>query len=126
MTMAILLLNRLWLNRLDTGEAISGPSGRDRATGYSIDGSVRTYASGRRRAISIPGLKGEVSRSMVDIDYATKEKLITWLGLTVLMRDHRGNRWFGTFFDVEISEYMPVDMYSLTITLNTTTVVEGV
>lgn len=124
--MAILVLNRLWLNRMDSGEAISGASGPDRSTGYSVDGNVRTYASGRRRAITVAGLRGEVARSMVAVDFATKERIITWLGLHVQMRDHRGNRWYGVFFGVDVGEYKRADLYTVTITLQTTTTVEGV
>lgn len=126
MTVTILVLNKLWLNRMDSGESLSGASGPDRPTGYGIDGGVRTYASGRRRAISVAGLRGDVTRSMVALDFATKERLITWLGLHVQMRDHRGNRWYGVFFGVEVSEYKRTDLYSAAITLQTTTTVEGV
>lgn len=124
--MVAVILNRLWLNRMDTSEAISGASGRDRATSYALDGSVRTYASGRRRAISVVGLQGQVTRTMLALDFSTKENLITWLGTSVMMRDHRGNRWFGTFFAVDIDEYMRPDLYSAAITLQTTTTIEGV
>lgn len=124
--MTILTLNQLWLNRMDTGEAIHGASGRSPTTGYAMDGGVRTYASGRRRAVSTAGLKVEVPRTMVALDYATKELLITWLGVHCQLRDYRGGKWFGTFFDVEVSEYMRSDLYAATITLLTTTTVEGV
>jgi hypothetical protein len=124
--MVALVLQKLWLTRLDTGASISGASGRDRATGYAMDGDVRTYASGRRRAVSTVGVKTEVTRTMVALDYTTKELLITWLGVNVQMRDHRGNKWFGVFYAVGVDEYMRSDLYSATITLLTTTTVEGV
>jgi hypothetical protein len=124
--MTILTLNKLWINRMDTGEGIAGASGRTPTTGYSIDGAVRTYASGRRRAVSVAGLKTEVTRSMVALDFATKEKLIGWLGANVQMRDARGNKWFGVFFDVAVSDYMRPDLYSVAVSLLTTTTVEGV
>lgn len=124
--MPVLTLSKLWINRMDTGEAISGASGRDRATGYSVDGNVRTYASGRRRAVAVVGLRAEVSRSMVMVDYATKELLVSWIGALVQMRDHRGNKWFGVFYAVDVDEYMRTDLYSIGITLQVTTTVEGV
>lgn len=124
--MTILVLDKLWLNRVDTGEAIAGWSGRDRSTGYGVDGAVRTYASGRRRAISTAGVQGEVSRTMAYLDLATTDRLVTWLGAQVLMRDHRGQRWYGVFFNVAVSEYMLPTLYAATITLQTTTTVEGV
>jgi hypothetical protein len=124
--MTILVLTKLWLNRLDTGQAISGASGRDRSTTYAMDGDVRTYASGRRRGVATAGVKTEVSRRMVSLDYATKEALISWLGVSVQMRDHRGNKWYGVFYAVEVTEYMRPDLYAATITLQVTTTVEGV
>jgi hypothetical protein len=114
------------LNRTDTGEAISGASGRDRATTYSMEGERRKYANGRLRAVGTVGVAGEVTRTMVALDYASKEKLISWLGVNCQLRDHRGNRWFGVFFAVNVSEYMRPDLYAAAITLLTTTTVEGV
>jgi hypothetical protein len=122
----ILTLNRLWLNRIDTGEAISGGSGRDRSTGWSIDGSVRTFASGRRRSIAVAGVRGEVPRTMVALDLATKDLLVSWLGTQVQMRDHRGQKWFGVFYAVDVAEYMHPGLYSATITLQSVTTIEGV
>ncbi len=119
--MTILQLNRLWLNRMDTGEGISGASGRMPSTSYAMDGAVRTYSSGRRRAFSTTGLKVEVPRQMVALDYATKELLVTWLGVYCLMRDYRGGKWHGVFYDVAVSEYMRSDLYAATITLLVTT-----
>lgn len=124
--MTTLLLQKLWLNRLDTGEAIAGASGRQPSTGYAMDGQVRTYASGRRRAVSTEGLKVEVQRTMVALDYPTKETLISWLGSSVQLRDYRGNKWFGVFFEISVGEYMRPDLYQATITLQSTTTVEGV
>jgi hypothetical protein len=123
--MPILTLDKLWLNRMDTGEAISGASARDRATGYSMEGTVRTYASGRRRAITTAGLRVEVQRRMVALDFDTKEQLVEWLGVHCQLRDHRGNKWFGVFFAVDIGEYMRPDLYSAAITLQAVTTVEG-
>ena len=124
--MTILLLDRLWLNRLDTGETIAGASGREPSSSYSMEGQVRTYASGRRRAITTEGLKTEVTRSMIALSFDTKELLVTWLGASIQMRDYRGNKWFGVFFEVAVGEYMRPDLYQAAITLQGTTTVEGV
>lgn len=124
--MTVLALNRLWLNRADTGDAISGASGKDRATSYAMDGEVRKYASGRMRSVVTAGLRVDVTRSLVALDYATKEKLVGWLGLNVQLRDHRGNKWFGVFFAVDVTEYQRPDLYAAAVTLHTTTTVEGV
>lgn len=124
--MPILTLNRLWLNRMDTGEAISAASGRARSTGYAVAGDVRTYASGRRRAISTAGCEVAVQREMLALDLTVKELLLTWLGVQCQLRDHRGHKWFGVFFAADVAEYMRPDLYAATITLHATTTVEGV
>lgn len=124
--MPTLTLTKLWINRMDSGEAIAGASGRDRPTTYSMSGGVRQYASGRQRGIAVAGTKVEVTRRMIALDYATKELLITWLGAHVQMRDHRGNKWFGVFYGLDVSEYMRPDLYAAAITLQVTTTVEGV
>ena len=124
--MSTLTLRSLWLNRTDTGEAVSGASGRDRGTAYSIDGNVRKYANGRLRAVATTGVQTEITRTMVALDYATKEKLVTWLGVNVQLRDHRGNKWFGVFFTLAVTEYQQPDLYAAAITLLTTTTAEGV
>lgn len=123
--MPTLNLNKMWLNRMDTGQAIAAASGRERATGYSMEGSVRTYASGRRRAVSTAGLRVQVQRSLVAIDFDTKELLVSWLGSFCQLRDHRGNKWFGVFFEVDVREYMRPDLYAATITLDVVTTEEG-
>lgn len=119
-------LQRLWLNRTDTGQGISAASDRDRSTGYAIAGEVRTYASGRRRAVAVAGVEVDVSRTFVALDNPTKEQLITWLGVHCQLRDHRGNKWFGVFFKVDVGEYMLPTLYQATVTLLVTTTVEGV
>lgn len=124
--MTVLNLTRLWINRVDTGDAISGASGRDRVTNYGMDGEVRKYASGRLRSVTTAGLRINVPRSLVALDFATKEKLVTWLGLNVQVRDHRGNKWFGVFYGVDVTDYMAPGLYAATITLLSTTTVEGV
>jgi hypothetical protein len=124
--MTSVVLNKLWLNRMDTGEAISGATDRDRTQGFSIDLAVRTYANGRRRAISTAGLIGELPFRLLAIDLATKENLTTWLGIQVQARDHRGQKWFGVFGNLAVTEYMLPTLYAAAFTIQTTTTVEGV
>jgi hypothetical protein len=124
--MTTLVLNALWLNLADTGEGLSGASGRDRQTTAEMAGDVETLANGRQRAFAVAGVKVSVTRRMVGISFAQKEKLMTWLGRNVQMRDHRGNKWHGVFYAVSVDEYMRPDLYAATITLLVTTTVEGV
>jgi hypothetical protein len=124
--MTVLTLNKTWINRLDTGEGIAFATGRDRTQQFSMDLNVRTYASGRRRAISTVGEAGEVSFRALAVNLTMIEKLRSWAGVNVQVRDHQGQKWFGVFAGIAVTEYMPVNLYAATITLLTTTTVEGV
>lgn len=125
--MTVLVLDKLWINRVDTGEAIaaiSSPS--DRSQQHVTPVVVREYASSRLRAISTGGTRGQFTWRLVAIDQATKDKLISWEGAAVQVRDYRGQRWFGVFADVDVTEYESPTMYTAGFTLQTITVVEGV
>jgi hypothetical protein len=122
----ILILTQLWVNRLDTGEALSAYTDPDRQQTFDDQVEVRTYANGRRRAISSPGESGELTFRLVNVDLATVTKLRVWKGLDVQIRDHRGQRWFGVFGGVQVREYMDPARYAATITVQTITVAEGV
>ena len=123
----ILPLVRMWINRLDTGAGISAPTARgSRTQTFETPVEVRTYANGRRRSISTPGEAGTVGFRLVLIDLATLTELRTWAGLAVQVRDWRGQKWFGTFASLEVGEYTPATLYSATVTVETTTVTEGV
>jgi hypothetical protein len=124
--MTSVTLNKLWINRVDSGEAVSGASGRDKDQSFSMALDVRTYASGRRRAVSTVGEVGSLPFTLVAVNLATKEKLRGWVGLLVQVRDNRGQRWFGVFAGIEVREYMRPDLYAVSFTLLTTTYTEGV
>ncbi|WP_435233372.1 hypothetical protein [Micromonospora aurantiaca (nom. illeg.)] len=101
--MSTLILDRLWINRLDTGEAVAAKSW-DRSPSYDMDGEVRSYAGGRQRSISTEGERGSVSFTLRKLPLATVELLRSWMGLAVQVRDDRGQCWVGVFFQVRPDE----------------------
>lgn len=123
--MTVLPLTQLWINRVDNGQAVSAQSGRDRSQAYGLDLSVRTYASGRRRAISVAGEQGELSYPLLAVSLATITTLRAWKGILVQVRDHRGQKAFGVFGSVAVGEYMDPTLYRATITIQTVTYTEG-
>lgn len=123
--MATLTLDRVWINRMDSGEAVAAYSW-DRSQGYDQDGTVETYAGGRQRSITVEGERGTFSVTLRDVSLATVELLRSWIGLGVQVRDHRGQRWFGVFHAVNPSEHKDPTLYDAAITVRTVTVVEGV
>ena len=124
--MTVLLLTKLWINRVDTGEAVTGYSDPDRPQTFTTDLHVRAYASGRRRSVTAAGENGEIPFRLVDIDLATVVTLRSWKGVTVQVRDHRGQKWFGAFADVDVDEYTDPSRYAARFTLRLLTFAEGV
>jgi hypothetical protein len=123
----ILILDKLWINRLDSGEAIAAISSpTDRSQQHNTQLVVREYANGRRRAIATGASSAQLGWRLVAIDQATKDKLVSWKGAAVQVRDYRGQKFFGVFADVDVSEYEQPDMYTAGFTLQSVTVVEGV
>jgi len=123
--MAVLALSKLWVNRMDNGQAVSAQSA-GRGRNHDQAGEVRTYAGGRQRSVTIAGERGQFSFRLLDVSLATVELLRTWIGADVQVRDHRGQRFFGVFFGVNIVEYKDPSFYDVAIVLRTVTVVEGV
>jgi hypothetical protein len=104
---------------------VSAQSDPDRDQGYDQDGDVRTYAGGRQRAFTTAGEHGLFAFRLVDVSLATKDLLRTWIGVDVEVRDHRGQRFFGVYFDVGVGEKKEPTLYDVGIKLHTVTVVEG-
>lgn len=115
--MTTLVLTSVWLNRMDTGEGISVPSaGRTRQTG--VEGRVTTAAGGRRRAISQAGQLQTYAFTLLSITHTTMVKLESWLGIAVQLRDHRGQRFVGTFFELtSVEPSLDPNEFNATMTL---------
>lgn len=124
--MAVLTLTKVWINRLDTGAAVSAQSGVDRTQAFAFDGEVSTWAGGRQRASLADGDKGTFGVTLRLVTLATVEILKAWRGIPVQVRDARGQRFFGTYFGVTIAETREVAYYQVSFVLSTLTIVEGV
>ncbi len=123
--MAILQLDRVWLHLVSTGEAAAAFStgrGRD----HAMDGEVRTYAGGRQRAVGTEGVKGQYAVTLRLLSKSTVEKLESWIGQHVQLRDHRGQRFFGAYFAVTPIEQPEPTLWDVAIVLLLVTVDEGV
>jgi hypothetical protein len=124
--MAVLTLTRVFVNLLATGAAVSAQSGIQRARSHDVAGQVRTYASGRQRAVSTAGERGVFTFAMVDVSLATVEILRGWVNQAVQVRDARGQRFFGVFFGVVVGEARDATLYNVAIDLRVVTTAEGV
>ncbi len=123
--MAMLTLDKLWINLLDTGSAISCYSSRSKTLTKSMSGDVRQYAGGRQRAVASKGVKGSFSFTLEDVSQAQIDTLTSWIGQTVVIRDVRGRRFFGVYFDLGISDRASREHYVVTLVLNEVTYTEG-
>jgi hypothetical protein len=125
--MATITLDRTWLNLLVSGDAVSAFTDPDRSTAFSRPVDVKHYAGGRQRSVAIVGESGTVSFRLIEVTWATVEKLRTWSGQVVQVRDNRGRLFVGTWADVTPAD-MPyrIDAYAVALTLRLVTADEGV
>lgn len=123
--MATLALNKVWINLMATGQGVSGVSARDRAETYQVPTEVRTYAGGRRRAVTSAGELGSYKVQLLLISRASVETLRSWQGQLVQMRDHKGRRFFGIYSSVDIVEIISRSTWHVGLELVVVTATEG-
>lgn len=123
--MATLILTKVWINRLDSGLAVSGQTTPNRDQAYDQAGEVRTYANGRQRAVTQAGERGTFAFRLEDVTAATLTTLRSWIGRDVQVRDHRGQVFFGVYFGVIVAERKEPTLYTAQITLKTITAPQG-
>lgn len=123
--MAVLALTKLWINVLATGVSVSAQS-IDRTQSWTNTGGSRTYAGGRQRYVGSVGEAGKFGVTLRRIDLTTIGTLRTWKQQAVLVRDRRGQRWYGVFSSVTVAKEWPDGLYDAAITVDVITVTEGV
>lgn len=123
--MATLVLDRVWINLVATGQSMNAYS-KDRGRQMAVDGEVRTYGGGRRRAVIAVGRLNTVPFTLVQLSELQVVNLEEWMGLLVMFRDHRGQRFVGTYFGMDFKERKPKDRWDIGLTLHEVTWVEGV
>jgi hypothetical protein len=83
------------------------------------EGELRDYAGGRRRYIGTDNNFASVSLQLPLVSKASREKLETWPGVTLLYRDGRGRMFYGVFSTMRASELRgPGDYSSVSLTLS--------
>lgn len=121
--MATLYLDRVWINRWDSGESLSAQSAPKRGRAYAMDGEVRRYAGGRDRAVTQAGRRGLFEVTLRRVSFADVQRLESWMGMPVQVRDHRGQLFVGVFFEVPAVEYPDDrDRYDVPLAVRTVTV----
>lgn len=121
----MLVLTKVFVNLMVTGQAVSAQS-TARTRSLEQAGEVRTYAGGRQRAITQEGLHQQFGLTLLLVTAATVDTLVGWIGQTVQIRDHRGQRFFCVFHQVVPVETKRPTQWHVTIVAREVTVTEGV
>lgn len=124
--MATLTLDRVWINLMATGEAVAAYSA-DRDRKMSVDGEMRTYGAGRRRSVTKAGRVNVMAFKLLNLSSLEVVQLERWLGLEVMYRDWRGQRFVGAYYGIDFTERGDnKDRYHVGLTLHEETWTEGV
>lgn len=122
--MATLTLDKVWINHLPDGAAVSANSAIGRTLSHEIDGEVRTYAGGRRRAVATVGRMTTFEFVLRSVTTTTIDTLQSWLGETVQVRDARGQLYVGVFFSIDVAEFRVPTLYDVAVSLRVVDPVE--
>lgn len=123
--MATITLGQTYINLLSTGEYVSAFTSRGRQRSYQGRGNAEGFAGGRYRSISEEGVAGSQTFTLRDVTVTQLDTLISWIGQTVLVRDNRGRRMFGTYYNVSYNDRMLQGYHDVQITLSEVTYNEG-
>lgn len=123
--MARITLRKTWIHLIDTAVGLSFYTAQERSQSKSIQGEVRTYAGGRQRSVSTIGTRSQVGIQLRQVIQTDIDTLTSWFGQTVCVRDHRGRRWFGVFYALDITDRQKKTLHDVNITIYTVTYTEG-
>lgn len=124
--MATLTLTMLWINSWPDGAVVLANPSADRDVSYQMAGDVVTMAGGRQRFVGQVGEQGALTVTLRLISLANVETLRAYIGRTVQVRDHRGQRWVGVYTQVAQREHKEGGWYDATLNLRTVTVPDEV
>jgi hypothetical protein len=119
--MATVTFNKIFVNLVATGQAVSGYSARGRTEKYVQGGEVRTYANGRRRSIATEEDVGTYGFQLLLVPRTTVDTLTSWRGLLVQVRDHKGRLFYGVYRDATVEEIVSRAAWNVATTLTVVT-----
>lgn len=123
--MASISLGQTYINLVSTGELVAAYTARGRTRTYQSDGKTEPFAGGRYRSITTEGVAGSQTFTLRDVTESQLATLISWIGETVLVRDNRGRRMFGTYYIVGYADRVTVGLYDVPIVFSEATYNEG-
>lgn len=123
--MPTLTLDRTWVNLLTTGEAVSAYTGRGRSRQAETEGSVQRLAGGRFRSVSTVGVRRTQTFMLRDVSASQLETLEQWVSQTVIVRDNRGRKMYGVYYQVGYADGMNPSYYDVQLDVTEVTYQEG-
>ena len=124
--MTSLTLDRLWVNQYSTGQSVGANSAPVKPRTHTTSGGVRQYAGGRQRSISQEGEQTQYEVLLKMLASSNVDTLRQWAGSTVEIRDNRGFRMFGVYYQVQVVEKKRADLYEVKLIVFGVTAAEGV
>lgn len=119
--MVAITLDRTYVNLVSTGALVAAYTGRGRSHTYQSAGAVQPFAGGRFRSITTEGVSGTQTFMLRDVTDTQLATLQSWIGETVLVRDNRGRRMFGTYYEVAYSDGNTFGYYDVQLSVSEVT-----
>ena len=120
-------LSTVWINLAST---LSNYQSFPLMSALEVDtnqpGEVRTYAGGRLRLVTTAGVARTATLTLPECSRDQINWLQSVVGQTVLVRDDRGRKIWGTFLSPKVSENQYNTTGDVTLTINEITYVEAV
>lgn len=124
--MASVALRDLWLhNANDLSDSITLWLADESALVYVL-GEVRRYANGRRRTVTRVGQSESVRVTVHISDRTQYDQLKDWCGSLLMLRDKRGRKLWGSYFDLDVTELVPSTFLAVAFTFEAATYDEAV
>ena len=124
---ASVTLSTVWINLAST---LSNYQSFPLMSALEVDtnqpGEVRTYAGGRLRLVTTAGVARTATLTLPECSRDQINWLQSVVGQTVLVRDDRGRKIWGTFLSPKVSENQYNTTGDVTLTINEITYVEAV
>ena len=103
--MASVLFDEVWVHLADRPqEYVRAKAATALSETDTVAGEVRHYAGGVARAVASSQRTRMVDVTFTEVPRADFERLRSWVGLDVFLRDPLGRLMFGVFHSVEGSE----------------------
>lgn len=124
--MASVTLTRLWLH--DAADLSDFITVRTAELGEvpAVHGEVRRYANGNLRAVRRAGTARQVRVRLRPSVRSDVDQIAAWTGRRLMLRDSRGRKLWGVYWDPQVTEVPGVDRADVSFTFEQVTYNESV